>query len=316
MTIPPVADTRTDIHSGETQQSSGSFSSSPNVGRVSNHTLNAWKNALNNKQGSGNQPFTQYSQSRELQEQDIQEQETHKQQTQGVVKPSVENNSQQDLIDVYGKSEPFNTESTIQQWKERYWPNKDAVVLHEKNSAKHHVGTHATASETASTTATQMSELLKNMPSSSHDLNNPDLTEKWALKENEPDVLANPLAANIAQPISTDTGTHVSAPVTVNETELQNLLEKFCNTLYLNPNAGLSNLNNIVLDVGRTLPGTMIEISQQGAFLNIKLYSSDQETLRAMKRDREKLSDGLSASTNLVVRVETIFRDQHGDSSV
>ncbi|MET0357590.1 MAG: hypothetical protein ABW044_12490 [Cellvibrio sp.] len=296
MNIPPAPVKQTDNSVGETHEQS--FSLPSNLGRASNHTLNAWKTAWDNKQHATNQLTTQYSQDQDALI---------------FIKPDIEN--AQDSINSNLRPGQFKTEATIQQLKENYWQTKDSGVflgsgnLQEQPHTKNHVGISLTLGETKSTSENQTSDFLKNTDSTSS-----DSAEKWSQKEKVPEAPVNALAANIQQQLSTDTTTNVSMPVTVNETELQNLLEKFCNTLYLNPKAGLSNLNNIVLDVGRSLPGTMIEISQQGAFLNIKLYSSDLETLRVMKRDKDKLSDGLSESTNLVVRVETVFRDQHNGS--
>lgn len=296
MNIPPAPGTQTDNSVGETHEQS--FSLPSNLGKVSNHTLNAWKTAWDNKQHATNQLTTQYSQDQDASI---------------FIKPDIEN--AQDSINSNLRPGQFKTETTIQQLKENYWRIKDEGLLlrsgnlQEQSHTKNNIGISLTLGETKSTSENQTSDFLKNTDSTSS-----DSAEKLSQKEKVPEAPVNALAANIQQQLSTDTTTNVSMPITVNETELQNLLEKFCNTLYLNPKAGLSNLNNIVLDVGRSLPGTMIEISQQGAFLNIKLYSSDLETLRVMKRDKDKLSNGLSESTNLVVRVETVFRDQHNGS--
>lgn len=98
-----------------------------------------------------------------------------------------------------------------------------------------------------------------------------------------------------------------SAPI-VNETELHILLENFCQSLYMGNQSGSSSFGSVVLDVGAILPGAMIEMSRQGASLQVRLYASDQQTLLVMQREREKLNASLTASTNLVVKVDAIAR--------
>jgi hypothetical protein len=99
-----------------------------------------------------------------------------------------------------------------------------------------------------------------------------------------------------------------SSASTVNEAELHTLLENFCQSLYMGNQSGSNSFGSVVLDVGAILPGAMIEMSRQGASLQVRLYASDKETLLVMQREREKLNASLAASTNLVVRVDAIAR--------
>ncbi|PFH08648.1 hypothetical protein BCF11_1015 [Collimonas sp. PA-H2] len=98
-----------------------------------------------------------------------------------------------------------------------------------------------------------------------------------------------------------------AAPI-VNEAELHALLENFCQSLYMGNQSGSNSFGSVVLDVGAILPGAMIEMSRQGASLQVRLYASDKETLLVMQREREKLNASLAASTNLVVKVDAIAR--------
>ena len=97
--------------------------------------------------------------------------------------------------------------------------------------------------------------------------------------------------------------------------EVSALLQHFSANLYVadRPRAGTG---HIMVDLGATLPGSSVEMSRDGVFLNVRLHAADDAMLRLMRGGSARLLDALNKSTGLVVRLDLVQRsDTAGDDA-
>jgi hypothetical protein len=95
--------------------------------------------------------------------------------------------------------------------------------------------------------------------------------------------------------------------------EVAALLQHFSANLYVadSPRAGTG---HIMVDLGASLPGSSVEMSRDGVFLNVRLHAADEAMLRQMRGGSARLLDALNKSTGLVVRLDLVQRsDTAGD---
>ncbi|WP_426337874.1 hypothetical protein ACN9MZ_15440 [Pseudoduganella sp. S-14] len=97
--------------------------------------------------------------------------------------------------------------------------------------------------------------------------------------------------------------------------EVAALLRHFSANLYVadRPKAGTG---HIMVDLGASLPGSSVEMSRDGVFLNVRLHAADDAMLRLMRGGSARLLDALNKSTGLVVRLDLVERsDTAGDEA-
>ncbi|MTW12632.1 hypothetical protein GM658_18645 [Pseudoduganella eburnea] len=89
--------------------------------------------------------------------------------------------------------------------------------------------------------------------------------------------------------------------------EVAALLQHFSANLYVadSPRAGTG---RIMLDLGTSLPGSSVEMSRDGVFLNVRLHAADDAMLRLMRGGSARLLEALNKSTGLVVRLDLVQR--------
>lgn len=90
--------------------------------------------------------------------------------------------------------------------------------------------------------------------------------------------------------------------------EVADLLQHFCNNLFVTE-AGRADQGRVMLEIGASLPGAMVELVRNGAFLHVRLHATDRKTLQILERSRGGLIENLSDSTHLVVTVDAVSRD-------
>jgi len=101
----------------------------------------------------------------------------------------------------------------------------------------------------------------------------------------------------------------------VQNDEVAALLQHFSANLYVadSPRAGTG---HIMVDLGASLPGSSVEMSRDGVFLNVRLHAADEAMLRQMRGGSARLLDALNKSTGLVVRLDLVRRsDTAGDDA-
>lgn len=97
--------------------------------------------------------------------------------------------------------------------------------------------------------------------------------------------------------------------------EVAALLQHFSANLYVadSPKAGTG---RIMVDLGASLPGSSVEMTRDGVFLNVRLHAADDAMLRLMRGGGARLLDALNKSTGLVVRLDLVQRsDTAGDDA-
>lgn len=89
--------------------------------------------------------------------------------------------------------------------------------------------------------------------------------------------------------------------------EVAALLQHFSANLYVadSPRAGTG---RIMLDLGASLPGSSVEMSRDGVFLNVRLHAADDAMLRLMRGGSARLLEALNKSTGLEVRLDLVQR--------
>ncbi|WP_426161452.1 hypothetical protein [Pseudoduganella sp. R-34] len=118
--------------------------------------------------------------------------------------------------------------------------------------------------------------------------------------------------AALQQEVASAAAAH--AEVVQNE-EVAALLQHFSANLYVadRPKAGTG---HIMVDLGASLPGSSVEMSREGVFLNVRLHAADEAMLRQMRGGSARLLDALNKSTGLVVRLDLVQRnDTAGDEA-
>jgi len=89
--------------------------------------------------------------------------------------------------------------------------------------------------------------------------------------------------------------------------EVAALLQHFSANLYVadSPRAGTG---RIMVDLGTSLPGSSVEMSRDGVFLNVRLHAADDAMLRLMRGGCARLLEALNKSTGLEVRLDLVQR--------
>jgi len=89
--------------------------------------------------------------------------------------------------------------------------------------------------------------------------------------------------------------------------EVAALLQHFSANLYVadSPRAGTG---RIMVDLGASLPGSSVEMSRDGVFLNVRLHAADDAMLRLMRGGSARLLEALNRSTGLEVRLDLVQR--------
>lgn len=89
--------------------------------------------------------------------------------------------------------------------------------------------------------------------------------------------------------------------------EVAALLQHFSANLYVadSPRAGTG---RIMVDLGASLPGSAVEMSRDGVFLNVRLHAADDAMLRLMRGGSARLLEALNKSTGLEVRLDLVQR--------
>lgn len=90
--------------------------------------------------------------------------------------------------------------------------------------------------------------------------------------------------------------------------EVAALLQHFCANLYVGENQR-PGMGHIMVDLGAALPGSSVEMTRDGVFLNVRLHAADDTMLRLMRGGSGRLLDALNKSTGLVVRLDLVQRN-------
>jgi hypothetical protein len=97
--------------------------------------------------------------------------------------------------------------------------------------------------------------------------------------------------------------------------EVASLLQHFCANLYV-ADSQKAGMGHIMVDLGAALPGSSVEMTRDGVFLNVRLHAADDTMLRLMRGGSGRLLDALNKSTGLVVRLDLVQRaDSDGRES-
>jgi hypothetical protein len=83
------------------------------------------------------------------------------------------------------------------------------------------------------------------------------------------------------------------------------LLLNQCSQMYVAPGADPNNAR-MLLDLGHTLPGSLVELARDGAFLRVRLHAADAQAGQLMDAQRERLVAALERSTRLGVVVDVV----------
>jgi hypothetical protein len=89
------------------------------------------------------------------------------------------------------------------------------------------------------------------------------------------------------------------------------LLQHFCANLYV-AESQKPGMGHIMVDLGAALPGSSVEMTRDGVFLNVRLHAADDTMLRRMRGGSARLLDALNKSTGLVVRLDLVQRADSG----
>jgi len=93
--------------------------------------------------------------------------------------------------------------------------------------------------------------------------------------------------------------------------EVAALLQHFCANLYV-ADSQKPGMGHIMVDLGAALPGSSVEMTRDGVFLNVRLHAADDTMLRLMRGGSARLLDALNKSTGLVVRLDLVQRADSG----
>lgn len=93
--------------------------------------------------------------------------------------------------------------------------------------------------------------------------------------------------------------------------EVASLLQHFCANLYV-AESQKPGMGHIMVDLGAALPGSSVEMTRDGVFLNVRLHAADDTILRQMRGGSARLLDALNKSTGLVVRLDLVQRADSG----
>jgi hypothetical protein len=83
------------------------------------------------------------------------------------------------------------------------------------------------------------------------------------------------------------------------------LLLDHCSQMYV-AQSGDANNARMLLDLGQTLPGSLVELAREGAFLRVRLHAADPQAGQLMDAQRERLVAALERSTRLGVVVDVV----------
>lgn len=110
---------------------------------------------------------------------------------------------------------------------------------------------------------------------------------------------ATPHVASTAAPADA-----AAAPRGASDDFVALLLEQ-CSQMYVSP-SGDANNTRMLLDLGQTLPGSLVELAREGAFLRVRLHAADPQAGQLMDAQRERLVAALERSTRLGVVVDVV----------
>jgi hypothetical protein len=83
------------------------------------------------------------------------------------------------------------------------------------------------------------------------------------------------------------------------------LLLNQCSQMYVSNGADANN-TRMLLDLGQALPGSLVELAREGAFLRVRLHAADAQAGQLMDAQRERLVAALERSTRLDVVVDVV----------
>jgi hypothetical protein len=83
------------------------------------------------------------------------------------------------------------------------------------------------------------------------------------------------------------------------------LLQNQCAQMYVAQGADPNNAR-MLLDLGHALPGSLVELARDGAFLRVRLHAADAQAGLLMDAQRERLVAALERSTRLGVVVDVV----------
>jgi hypothetical protein len=137
--------------------------------------------------------------------------------------------------------------------------------------------------------------------------------QPWAQSQREaaPDNAAA-LLANVQAPggaVAVAASPYASAaPSARPDNDFVALLLDQCSQMYVayvaqGPQA---NSARVLLDLGHTLPGSLVELAREGAFLRVRLHAADAQAGQLMDAQRERLVAALERSTRLGVVVDVV----------
>jgi hypothetical protein len=83
------------------------------------------------------------------------------------------------------------------------------------------------------------------------------------------------------------------------------MLQNLCSQMYVTQGPDPSNAR-MLLDLGHTLPGSLVELAREGAFLRVRLHAADTAAGALMEAQRERLVAALARSTRMGVLVDVV----------
>ena len=98
--------------------------------------------------------------------------------------------------------------------------------------------------------------------------------------------------------------------ICLHQQELTDLLQSVCSKLYVAQAGMHAGKDHVMLDVGSMLPGSMVEMTRNGVFLHVRLHAADRKALQILERSGDRLMEILSKSTDLMVRLDMVSRDE------
>jgi hypothetical protein len=132
----------------------------------------------------------------------------------------------------------------------------------------------------------------------------PDAAAKLALSASQAPAQADTsLAAwQPAPPASADTPQAAGA---LRGADFAALLQQLCSQMYVATPTDAGS-GRMMLDLGQAMPGSLVELVREGAFLRVRLHGGDAAARELMGEHRERLLSMLERSTGLGVAVDVV----------
>ncbi len=132
--------------------------------------------------------------------------------------------------------------------------------------------------------------------------------QQWAQAQRDlsPDGAAtlpssNGLAPSVGTPAAADA---VRSPAAGDD--FVALLQSHCARLYVATGSQAAGPPRMLLELGQTLPGALVELAREGAFLRVRLHAGDPQAAELMDTQRARLISALERSTQLGVVVDVV----------